>query len=127
MKNYYKYKLSILNKTWLIDLDGTIFSHNGYLCGEDKILDGIEDFFNKNVKQGDYVLALTSREEKYKEFTENSIKKFNLRIDKIIYNLPHGERILINDKKPSGLVTALAINIDRNGIIPVEIVFDKNL
>ena len=40
----------------------------------------------------------------------------NLRYDKIIYDTPRGERILINDRKPwdGGIDTAYSFNIDRN-------------
>jgi hypothetical protein len=32
----------------------------------------------------------------------------------IIFNLPLGERIVVNDKKPAGLETAVAWNVERN-------------
>ena len=40
--------LSTLPKTWIIDVDGTLVKHNGYLIdGEDTILDGVKEFFDK--------------------------------------------------------------------------------
>ena len=44
---------------------------------------------------------------------------------KIIYDLPHGERILINDKKPSGLNTAIAISNERNEFPLINIKIDN--
>ena len=37
-----------------------------------------------------------------------------MRYDHIIFDLNVGERIVVNDKKPDGLKTALAINLKRN-------------
>ena len=31
--------LSTLPQTWLIDIDGTIFTHNGYLEGADQLIE----------------------------------------------------------------------------------------
>jgi len=42
-------------------------------------------------------------------FLENGIE-----YDKIIYDMPNGERILVNDIKPSGLKTAYSYNLTRD-------------
>ena len=40
-------ELSPLNHTWLIDVDGTIVKHNGYIIdGQDTLLDGVKEFFD---------------------------------------------------------------------------------
>lgn len=49
-----------------------------------------------------------------KKLTEDFLKEYGIRYNDIIYNAPYGERILINDKKPSGLLTAIAVNTDRD-------------
>lgn len=110
-------KLSDLAKTWLIDIDGVIFIHNYYLTHKkESLTKGIKKLL-KFIKKDDYVILLTARDEKYKEFTEKALKKFKIRYNQIIYNLPKGERILINDIKPKGLKTAIAINVKRDVII----------
>ena len=43
-----------------------------------------------------------------------NLNKYNIRYDKIIFDIPTGERILINDIKPQGLNTALCWNITRD-------------
>jgi hypothetical protein len=101
--------LSNLSKTWIFDVDGTIVRHNGYLSGEDVLLDGVSNFFS-NLPKDDVVILMTARESQYIESLKNFLNKNNIRYDYIIPNLPHGERILINDIKPSGLKTAFAIN-----------------
>lgn len=119
--------MSSLNKTWLLDLDGTLFIHNSYINGEDFLVEGIKEFINKNVHEGDVVIGLTSRKSIYSEITFESIKRHNLLINQVIFDLPYGERILINDKKPSGLETAIAINTSRDKKIDVEFFVDETL
>lgn len=106
--------LSKLGHTWILDLDGTIVKHNGYkMDGEDTFLDGAFEFLN-NIPEKDMIIFITSREIKYKETTEKFLLKNNIRFDHIIYDAPHGERILVNDDKPSGLRTSFAINTVRD-------------
>jgi hypothetical protein len=104
---------SDLNKTWLFDLDGTLVKHNGYKNDGEELLPGVKDFFSK-ISEDDRIIILTARSSKYKEITEKFLKETNIRFDYIIYDLPIGERILFNDKKPSGLKTAYAYNLDRD-------------
>lgn len=119
--------LSNLNKTWIFDLDGTICIHNGYKnFGEDIIIEEAKKFIN-NIDEDDMIILLTARKKEYKNQTEDFLKKHNIRYNYIIYDAPCGERIVINDKKPSGLKTAHAINIDRDKFFDIEINIDENL
>ncbi|MBU3603372.1 hypothetical protein [Polynucleobacter sp. AP-Kaivos-20-H2] len=119
--------ISKLDHTWLIDLDGTILKHNGHLNGQDELLPGVKDFF-ENIPTEDYIILLTARSEEYKNITIQFLNKMGIRYDKAIFNLPKGERILINDRKPAGLKTAIAVNLERNlGILTLKIDVDKNL
>jgi len=106
-------KVSNLPKTWIIDLDGTIFLHNAYLQGKDILLPGVKNFFD-NISLNDKIILVTSRNESFRELTESSLIEYGIRYDFLIMNLPLGERILINDIKPTGLKTAYAINLARN-------------
>lgn len=109
-----KLTLSVLPHTWILDLDGTLVEHNGYkIYGEDKLLKGIKDFY-KSIPAQDYILILTARTEQYRQQTETFLKENGIRYNQIIYNIPMGERIVINDRKPSGLDMAHAINVNRN-------------
>ncbi len=106
--------LSTLGHVWVLDLDGTIVKHNGYLIdGEDKFLDGALDFLNK-IPDKDMVIFVTSREDKYRETTEAFLTAHNVRYDYIIFGAPYGERIVVNDRKNSGLTTAIALNVNRD-------------
>lgn len=121
--------LSSLSKTWIIDIDGVIFEHNKYKelqPDEDETpLPGVADFF-KRIDKSDFVILVTSRDERYRERTERSLKKADVCYNIIIMNLPVGERVVINDQKPSGLDTAFAINLRRNeGLKSIDIAIDK--
>lgn len=95
--------LSPLPKTWILDLDGTILKHNGYkIDGHDTFLDGAKEFLSK-IAKNDFVIFVTSRTKEVAEETEKFLAENKIRYDHIIYGAPYGERILINDDKPSGL------------------------
>ena len=110
----HKLVLSALAHTWILDLDGTIVKHNGYLLdGRDSLLDGAEVFLSEIPKE-DMVVFVTSRKEEYRERTEKFLQENGIRYDTIIYGAPYGERILLNDRKPSGLTMGYAVNKNRD-------------
>tara|TARA_B100002019_G_C20823707_1_gene381853 strand:- start:17 stop:358 length:342 start_codon:yes stop_codon:yes gene_type:complete len=104
---------SDLNKTWIIDIDGTILKHNGYRTGDDEVLPGVVEFFS-NIPKDDKIIIITGRSSEIRERTEKILNENNLRYDHIIFDLPTGERFLFNDTKPSGLKTAYAFNVTRD-------------
>ena len=111
-----KIKLSKnLSHTWFFDLDGTILKHNGYIDDKkDTLLNGVKEFFKK-IPPKDIIIITTSRDKKNSKKTINFLKKKKIRFNKIIFNLPYGERILLNDVKPrNNLKTAISINLKRN-------------
>lgn len=113
--------LSTLNKTWIFDIDGTIAKHNGYLIdGHDTLLDGVKEFFEE-IPPEDKVIFLTSRTDEYKNDTLEFLKENGIRYDEILFNMPMGERIVINDRKPSGIEMSVAVNLDRNEFAMPEI------
>ncbi len=119
--------LSTLGHTWIFDLDGTIVKHNGYLIdGQDSFLPGAEEFL-KAIPEQDMIIFITSRTEEYRETTELFFKKRGIRYDYIIFGAPYGERILINDDKPLGLKTGIAINVPRNHSLNVSFSYDPSL
>ena len=108
--------LSTLPKTWIFDLDGTLLKHNGYKTdGCDTILEGAKEYLEE-IPEQDYILILTSRTDEYREQTLSFLKDNGIKFDEIIFNIPMGERIIINDRKPSGLDMAVAINFDRDDL-----------
>ena len=119
--------VSALPKTWILDLDGTIVKHNGYkLDGYDTLLPGSKEFL-ASIRPDDMVVFITSRTEELKEMTRAFLDEQGIRYDHIIFNAPYGERILVNDKKPSGLQMALALNMERDRVVDVVYEVDKAL
>lgn len=109
-----KLVLSPLGHTWLLDLDGTIVKHNGYLIdGHDTLLESAREFID-SIPKGDTILILTSRNEEYREQTLSFLSENNIVFDDIIFGLPYGERVIVNDKKLSGLTVSVAINLERD-------------
>ncbi len=122
-----KIVLSGLGHTWILDLDGTFLKHNGYRTESgDTFLPGAKDFLN-SIPLGDMVIFVTSRTDEYREVTLSFLKKNSVRFDSIIFNAPYGERILINDDKPSGLEMVKAVRTQRDEFPDIKICIDNNL
>ncbi len=106
--------LSTLPKTWFVDIDGTLVKHNGYLIdGHDTLLDGAREYLD-SIPPEDTIILTTSRVDEYKAATITFLKDNGIRYDDIIFGLPVGERIVVNDRKPSGIEMSVAVNMDRN-------------
>ena len=119
--------LSTLGHTWILDLDGTVVKHNGYkLDGEDSFLPGSEQFL-RGIPEKDKIVFLTSREEQYRETTLAFLAKHQIRFDHILFEMPYGERVLINDRKPSGLNMSVAINLERDSGCKLHFLEDSHL
>ena len=119
--------LSELSHTWILDVDGTIVKHNGYkIDGYDTLLEGVKNFFEQ-IPKTDKVILLTAREGTYLESLKVFLKEHNIRYDYILPDMPMGERILINDIKPSGLKTAYAINKIRDEKLDVPFEINEEL
>ena len=113
--------LSTLPKTWIFDLDGTLLKHNGYkIDGLDTVLNGVKEYLENNPAE-DRILILTSRTSEYEQKTLDFLEKQMIRYDEILFNMPVGERIVVNDRKPSGLDMAVAVNVDRDQFVVPEI------
>ena len=120
-------EFSPLTKTWILDVDGTIVKHNGYLIdGYDTLLGGVKEFF-KTIPDVDKIILLTARKEEYLEDLKKFLKENNLRYDYLLTDMPMGERILVNDRKPSGLDMAFAFNKSRDEKLEIEYKINKEL
>lgn len=109
--------MSTLPKTWIFDLDGTLLKHNGYkIDGVDTVLPGVREYL-ESIPKEDHIVILTSRTDEYKQQTLDFLKENAIRYEEIIFNIPYGERIVVNDRKPSGIDMAAAMNIDRDKFI----------
>lgn len=119
--------MTTLGKTWLLDLDGTLVKHNGYkIDGEDRLLPGAEQLLAQ-IRPEDTVILLTSRGPECREKTESFLRRHTIRYDHIVFGLPYGERILINDRKPSGREMAFAVNTRRDHACELKFVRDSEM
>lgn len=117
--------LSTLPKTWIFDLDGTVMKHNGYkIDGKDTLLNEAKEYIN-SIPADDHILILTSRTDEYRDMTISFLQDNGIRYDDILFNMPIGERIVVNDRKPSGLNMSVAMNIDRDRFELPEIIREK--
>ncbi len=128
-----------LNKTWFIDIDGTIVKsrNNEQLdeaidsmgdkshLSEEPIKKSLE--FIQSIPVNDTIVLTTARDSRHEDHTLKTLNHFKIRYDRILFDLRAGARILINDIKPVGIAgnseplkTAYAINVERNEGIPIE-------
>ena len=122
-----EYRLSPLGKTWILDIDGTIVKHNGYkIDGHDTLLPGAKEFL-QNIPEQDMLIFVTARTDEVREQTIQFLKENDIHYNHIIFNAPYGERILINDRKPSGLNISVAVNTDRDVFTEDLFIIDESL
>ena len=117
-----------MNKTWFIDIDGTLVRHleNEEIDEgrEEELLPNALEFMEGIQKRGDYIILTTARLERHRLITINMLEDFGIKYDHIIFGIGSKERIVINDTKPinaydggdrrNPLPTAYAINMERN-------------
>jgi hypothetical protein len=119
--------LSPLGHTWFLDLDGTLVKHNGHLTdGHDTLLDGAQGLLAQ-IPSSDLVVIITSRTEAHREATVRFLADHGIRYDHIIFGAPFGERIVVNDAKPSGLRTAVSVSLGRDQGPQLTVTVDESL
>ena len=120
-------ELSTLAKTWILYVDGTLVKHNGYkIDGFDTLLEGVQDFF-ESLNPDDKVVLLTARKVEFLPALKAFLAKNNIRYDFLLTDMPMGERILVNDRKPSGLDMSFAINKNRDDAFNIEYKINEEL
>ena len=134
-----------LNKTWFIDIDGTIVKHL-YNDALDEAIESLGEnshsletpikssvkFLNK-IPEEDTIVLTTARDSRHKNHTLRMLENFNIRYDHIMFDLRSGPRCVINDIKPAGTVgnsspvkTAFAFNVERDkGITTLSLEKEK--
>ena len=106
-------------KTIFIDIDGTILKHGQNLhkmcMAKSEILDGVIEKFLEWRKKEYYIVITTARVEGLRQLTQKQLTDVGLFYDQMLMGLSNGPRVLINDKKPEGIVSATAYCIERDG------------
>jgi len=117
----------IETKTLFLDIDGTLGKHENpsktsLLSHKMEVLDGtIEKLLEWN-KKGYTIILTTGRRESNREVTVKQLQEAGIFYDQLIMGVGRGPRVVINDIKPDGMITAYSINVVRNsGLLNVDI------
>jgi hypothetical protein len=106
--------------TLFIDLDGTMVRNSGQHAipqwgqteGIQPNIEAVNHLYNSGKVE---VIITTSRKEAFRAVTLAQLERVGLKYHNIIFGLPHGRRIVINDYAPSNPFKSCdAINIKRN-------------
>jgi len=96
-------------KTLFVDFDGTTFEH-----ATENILPGTKEKFDEWHEKGYTIIITTARPSSAKEQTIKALDDNELYYDAVIFDLPNGDRVVLNDLK-EGRERAFAYNVERNG------------
>jgi hypothetical protein len=116
-----------MKKTLFIDIDGVLIVHKGNLTSQilshPELIPGTIEKLNKWEADGHKIILTTGRKESIRDLTEKQLLSLGIFYDQLVMGLPRGERIVINDKKPTGdEKTARGIELQRNsGIKDIEL------
>jgi len=118
IENWEKYFRSY--KTLFIDLDGTLVKNSSEyfdnIWGETDGLKNNIEIINKLYDTNRCTIIITtSRKDTYKQKTIDQLNKLNIKYHNILFNLPHAQRIIINDYSNSNpYPSVLALNLKRD-------------
>lgn len=115
-------------KTIFTDLDGTLVKHCGdviLLSNPDYKLEVLPGTLEK-IREWDaksyWIVIATGRKESLRYSTECQLRTAGIVYNQLIMGFGGGDRILINDKKPTGEDAAFSINISRDvGIGDIDV------
>ena len=106
-------------KTVFIDIDGTLVKHatpatSANIDYSPQILPGTLNKFMEWDIKGYNIILVTGRRESMRKVTEDQLRSLGIFYDQLIMGIGGGPRVIINDKKTGGQLTAFSINIDRD-------------
>jgi len=107
-------------QTLFIDIDGVIVNNSaGHFEPKWGTTEGIKEnveYLKELYTLGKtYIILTTARTEEYRTITEEQLKKIGMPYDRLIMDLPHTKRILINDFSTTNpYPSAVAVNLKRN-------------
>lgn len=117
----------LTHKVIFCDIDGTLCKHENLniIANSNyklQILPGTIDKFLEWNKKGYLIILTTGRKESLRKATIKQLENAGIFYDKLIMGIGSGKRILINDKKDNGQISAECYNIERNaGIKEINI------
>lgn len=106
--------------TMFVDCDGVLIKSSAEFFypqwGETNGIEKNISVINKAYDSGKATIIITtSRKEEYRQITIDQLEKLGVKYHRIIFDLPHAKRILINDYSNSNQYpTAIALNLKRD-------------
>lgn len=113
--------------TIFCDIDGTLVRHAtpDLACTPEHVMELLPHTIEKLLewdKNGYNIILTTGRKESLRAITEKQLSEVGIFYDQLIMGIGGGTRYLINDIKPNGSTSAIAINVERNkGIQDIDI------
>ncbi len=107
-------------KCMFIDIDGTLVTNSSkhfppYIGEGSPLIENINLLQDLRRESKVYIVLTTSRSSEYRQKTLEELKKHDVPFDQLIMDLPHCQRILVNDYSRSNpYPTASSINLLRN-------------
>ena len=105
-------------KTVFIDIDGTLLRHMGdsdhMMTPRTEAIAGTIPKLREWHEKGYCIIITTSRPEGLRDLTTKQLTAVGIFFDKLIMGLPRGPRVVINDTKPDGTITALGYSLPRD-------------
>lgn len=107
-----------MRKTVFLDIDGTLITHTGNMydqlaCPSD-VLPGVRERIDQWLLEDVCIILTTGRREGNRKETEDMLRSLRISYDQLVMGLPRGPRIVVNDTKPDGTITAYGYSIPRN-------------
>ena len=105
--------------TIFCDIDGTLVKHAPLTDSAKKthkleILPGTIEKITEWEKNGYRIILTTGRKECTRAATEQQLQEAGIFYDQLIMGVGRGPRVVVNDIKPDGMLTAYSINLVRN-------------
>lgn len=107
-------------ETIFCDIDGTLVKNSSenfppYIGSAEPLIENIKVLNKLKKEKNAFIVLTTSRKERYRDLTIAELKKHKISFDRLIMDLPHSKRLLINDYAGSNSYpTSESINLKRN-------------
>lgn len=107
-------------KTLFVDLDGVLIKNTSvymkpFVGSGEPLIENIKYMQELHSKGRTKVILVTARPSSHRELTEEELTRHNIPYDLLIMDLPHSQRIIINDFASSNpFPSCNAINLERN-------------
>lgn len=88
------------NRTFFLDLDGTILMHShkyGNLGDSPRLCPGVREALDEMDSRGDTIILVSARKESARALTEKILNELRVPYDQLVLGVSQGKRIVVND------------------------------